>query len=123
PRRQWPTGLSVASGRIPPAEQAETGRALGRYTDLGWGDRLRALTGPQSGDGEVPEDVVAAVVSVLKDWAAGDDRWSARPVGIVSVGSGRHERLIRSLAGRIGAIGRLPVLGEMPVHPDPAGGG
>ncbi|NED58931.1 recombinase RecQ, partial [Micromonospora aurantiaca] len=42
PRRMWPTGVKDdlgVSGRIKPDLQAETGRALGRLTDIGWGNR------------------------------------------------------------------------------------
>jgi ATP-dependent DNA helicase RecQ len=115
PRRQWPTALTVASGKIPAGQLAETGRVIGRLSDLGWGERLRRLVAPESPDGAVPAEVVGAIVEVLKDWAAGDERWSARPVGIVSVGSVRHVALVRSLAARISEIGQLPVLGEIGV--------
>src|SRR5882757_9860678 len=47
PRKMWPTGLEAAGvplkGRIPAGEQTETGRALGRLSDIGWGNRLRPL--------------------------------------------------------------------------------
>jgi ATP-dependent DNA helicase RecQ len=107
PRRLWPTALGFASGKIPADEQSEPGRAIGRLTDLGWGDRLRRLL---QADGPVPPDVVSAVVDVLKDWAA---EWAARPVAVASIGSSRHPVLIRSLATRIGEIGRLPYVGEV----------
>ncbi len=115
PRRQWPTALTIASGKIPAGQLAETGRVIGRLSDLGWGDRLRRLVAVDANDGPVPPEVVTAIVEVLKDWATGDDQWSARPVGIVAVGSSRHPELVRSLAGRIGEIGRLPVLGQISV--------
>ncbi len=107
PRRMWPTGLTFASGKIAVGEQTEAGRAIGRLSDLGWGDRLRQLQGP---DVPAPTDVVAAVVEVLKDWAGS---WPARPAAIVSIGSVRHRTLVRSLATRVGEIGRLPYLGEI----------
>ena len=47
PRAQWPTGadrLGVdVKGKIAPADQIEPGRAVARLTDLGLGQRLRAL--------------------------------------------------------------------------------
>ena len=113
PRRQWPTALTIVSGKIPGTEVAETGRALGRFSDLGWGDRLRRLLAPDAPDAPVPAEIVTAMVEVLADWATGGDRWSARPIGVVSVGSSRHPILIRSLATRIGEIGRLPHIGEV----------
>jgi ATP-dependent DNA helicase RecQ len=49
PRAQWPTGadrLGVqVKGKIIAGEQVETGRAVTRLTDLGWGQRLRTLLG------------------------------------------------------------------------------
>src|SRR5919199_4357583 len=47
PKKLWPTGLEAVGvalkGRIAPAEQIRPGRAVGRLSDLGWGDRLRAV--------------------------------------------------------------------------------
>lgn len=123
PKKLWPTGLAAVDvphrGRIAPAEQALPGRAVGRLSDLGWGGRLRELVGPDTADVEAPDDVVAAVVEVLREWAHGTDPWPCRPVGVVAVGS-HHTRLVASLAGRIAAVGRMPLLGTVAVS---AGGG
>lgn len=123
PKKLWPTGLAAVDvplrGRIAPAEQALPGRAVGRLSDLGWGGRLRELVGPEAANVEAPDDVVAAVVEVLREWAHGTDPWPRRPVGVVAVGS-RHTRLVASLAGRIAAVGRMPLLGTVVVS---AGGG
>ncbi|WDZ87906.1 DEAD/DEAH box helicase [Micromonospora cathayae] len=117
PKKLWPTGLDAVGvplkGRIPPAEQALAGRAVGRLSDLGWGARLRTLLGPEAPDVPVPDDVAAAVVEVLKSWAHGDDPWPRRPVGLVAVGSRRRPRLVGSLAERIAGVGRLPLLGRL----------
>ncbi|WBB49000.1 DEAD/DEAH box helicase [Verrucosispora sp. WMMA2044] len=117
PKKLWPTGLESVGvplkGRIAPAEQALPGRAVGRLSDLGWGGRLRGLVGPGAPDGPVPDDVAAAVVEVLKAWAHGDDPWPDRPVGVVAVGSRTHPALVGSLAERIAAVGRLPLLGQV----------
>lgn len=123
PKKLWPTGLAAVDvplrGRIALPEQALPGRAVGRLTDLGWGGRLRELVGPDTADVEAPDDVAAAVVEVLREWAHGTDPWPRRPVGVVAVGS-RHTRLVASLAGRIAAVGRMPLLGTVAVA---AGGG
>ncbi|MEU7638201.1 RecQ family ATP-dependent DNA helicase [Streptomyces sp. NPDC039016] len=124
PRRMWPTGLPAVGvdlkGRIPAGELASTGRALGRLSDIGWGNRLRPMLAPQAPDGPVPDDVAAAVVTVLADWAKGPGGWAsgapdapARPVGVVSLGSHSRPQLIRSLAERIAAVGRMPFLGTV----------
>ncbi|GAA2448450.1 RecQ family ATP-dependent DNA helicase [Streptomyces macrosporus] len=124
PRRMWPTGLPAIGldlkGRIPPGEQAAPGRALGRLSDIGWGNRLRPLLEPRSADGPVPEDVAGAVVTVLADWAKGPGGWAsgqegapARPVGVVTIASRTRPRLIRSLGERIATVGRIPLLGTV----------
>jgi ATP-dependent DNA helicase RecQ len=117
PKKLWPTGLDTVGvplkGRIPASEQLEPGRAVGRLSDLGWGSRLRTLAGPEAADSAVPADVASAVVEVLKAWAHGDDRWAQRPAAVVAVGSRRRPELIRSVAERIAAVGRLPLLGTL----------
>ncbi|NKI42793.1 RecQ family ATP-dependent DNA helicase [Streptomyces physcomitrii] len=128
PRKMWPTGLAAAGlalkGRIPADEQGAPGRALGRLSDIGWGNRLRPMLGAQSADGPVPEEVARAVVSVLADWAKGSQGWAPgspgaqpRPVGVVAVPSGTRPRLISSLAERIAEVGRLPLLGSLAYAP------
>jgi ATP-dependent DNA helicase RecQ len=114
----WPTGLPAVgvplSGRIPPGEQPETGRAVGRLSDLGWGARLRAVFAPgPGGSTPVPEEVLAAVVEVLKAWAHGEDPWPARPVGVVTVASRRRPAVVTGVAARIAEVGRLPLLGAV----------
>jgi ATP-dependent DNA helicase RecQ len=124
PRKMWPTGLPAVGvnlkGRIPAGEQAAPGRALGRLSDIGWGNRLRPMLAPQAPDGPVPDDVAKAVVAVLADWAKGPDGWASgpadaqpRPVGVVTMASRSRPRLIGSLGARIAEIGRLPLLGSV----------
>ncbi|MFC4052276.1 RecQ family ATP-dependent DNA helicase [Actinomadura syzygii] len=116
PRRMWPTGvkddLGVA-GRIDPALQAEVGRALGRLTDIGWGNRLRALFAGD--DTDLPADMLNAVVQVLAAWD-----WPARPTGVVTIGSRSRPRLVSTFGHRIAEVGRLPYLGELTPVGDPA---
>jgi ATP-dependent DNA helicase RecQ len=124
PRRMWPTGMPALGielkGRIPAGEQCSTGRALGRLSDIGWGNRLRPLLAENAPDGPVPDDVLRAVVAVLADWARSPGGWapnvpdaSARPVGVVAVPSLTRPQLVGSLARGIADIGRLPYLGEL----------
>jgi ATP-dependent DNA helicase RecQ len=110
PRRMWPTGLVALgvelSGRIPAELQADSGRALGRLSDVAWGNRLRELfAGP---DREVPDDVLHAVVQVLAGWD-----WEARPTGVVAIPSRSRPLLVASLAARLAEVGRLPLLGTL----------
>jgi len=120
PRKLWPTGLPAVgvplTGKIPAGELAGPGRAVGRLSDLGWGNRLRTVL---SADGEAPADLVDAVVAVLKDWSGS---WPARPVAVVGIDSAGRPRLVRSLAERIATIGRLPLLGAVTLG-DRAGSG
>ncbi|MEU5715988.1 RecQ family ATP-dependent DNA helicase [Streptomyces sp. NPDC020403] len=124
PRRMWPTGMPALGidlkGRIPAKEQCSAGRALGRLSDIGWGNRLRPLLAETTPDGPVPDDVLRAAVSVLADWARSPGGWaadvpdvSARPVGVVAVPSLARPRLVGSLAQGIAAVGRLPFLGTL----------
>ncbi|MFD8386842.1 DEAD/DEAH box helicase [Streptomyces sp. NPDC059679] len=124
PRRMWPTGLPAVGvelkGRIPAGAQAAPGRALGRLSDIGWGNRLRPLLAPHNPDEPVPDDVANAVVTVLADWAKGPGGWAsgapdapARPVGVVTVASHTRPRLIQTLGERIASVGRMPLLGSV----------
>jgi ATP-dependent DNA helicase RecQ len=112
PRKLWPSGgasLGVRlSGKIPPADAAAIGRALGRLSDLGWGGRLRELLRPGAPDGELPADVFAAIVKVLAGWD-----WAERPGGVVSMGSRTRPRLVGSFAQRLAEVGRLRFVGEL----------
>ena len=125
PRRMWPPGMNRlgvdVAGKIPAERSADTGRALGRLTGLGWGPRLRALLepgadGPGPGNSEpdlasddsVPPDIIAALVQVLAAWD-----WEQRPAGVVTLPSHSRPQLIASLGERIAEIGRLPMLGSL----------
>jgi ATP-dependent DNA helicase RecQ len=112
PRKQWPTGLAALgvelSGRLPAAELAEPGRAVGRLTDVGWGGRLRSSLAPGVPDSPAPDDLLDACVAVLAGWD-----WPARPVGVVTLASRSRPQLVASLGKRIAALGRLPLLGAV----------
>ncbi|MEU1390388.1 MULTISPECIES: RecQ family ATP-dependent DNA helicase [unclassified Nonomuraea] len=105
-RRQWPTGLADLSGRIKPELGAEPGRALGRLTDIGWGNRLRELLA--GADGPMADDMFKAVVQVLSAWG-----WRERPVAVVNVPSATRPQLVRGFAERLAQVGRLTYLGEL----------
>ncbi|WP_367123930.1 RecQ family ATP-dependent DNA helicase [Streptomyces phytohabitans] len=124
PRRMWPTGMAALGvdlkGRIPAGEQSTTGRALGRLSDIGWGNRLRPLLAENAPDGPVPDEVLRASVAVLADWARSPGGWAsdgpdamARPVGVVAVPSLSRPQLVDSLARGIADVGRLPFLGTL----------
>ncbi len=124
PRKMWPTGLPAIGvnlkGRIPSGEQATPGRALGRLSDIGWGNRLRPMLAPHAPDAPAPDDVMKAVVTVLADWAKAPEGWASgkpdappRPIGVVTMPSRTRPQLVRSLGNRISEVGRLPLLGSL----------
>jgi ATP-dependent DNA helicase RecQ len=112
PRKMWPTGMKDlgidASGKIPAARLAEPGRALGRFTDAGWGGTLRALLAEGAADGPVGQQLTDALVKVLAAWD-----WSRRPTSVVTLPSRARPELVSSLGQRIAAIGRLNYLGAL----------
>ncbi|ANY05456.1 RecQ family ATP-dependent DNA helicase [Pseudonocardia sp. HH130630-07] len=118
PRKMWPSGMAdlgvPLSGRIAAGEQAASGRAIGRLSDIGWGTRLRELL--TGGDDPVPADVLDALVRVLAGW-----EWAQRPVGVVGIGSRTRPHQLDHLARRIAEIGRLPLLGTLPPAGDRPG--
>ncbi|MCW2876326.1 MAG: recombinase RecQ [Sphaerisporangium sp.] len=118
PRRQWPTGLKEIglSGRIRSDVAAEPGRALGRLTDIGWGNALRRLLAEGASDGPVPDEVFDAVVKVLSSW-----QWEERPISVVTVPSVTRPALVTSLGERLAAVGRLSYLGSLTYRQGPPG--
>lgn len=109
PRLMWPTGMTRLGvrlkQRVSAGEACEEGRAVGRLSDLGWGQRLRVLL---RDDQEAPPDVLQACVQVLAQWD-----WAERPCAVVAMPSRRRPHLVGSLARRIADIGRLPFLGAL----------
>ena len=112
PRKLWPTGadrLGVSvRGKIAPAEQLQSGRALARLTDLGWGNRLREVLSPQAPDAPCPPELLAACIRVLADWD-----WAERPAAVVAMPSRRRPVFVESLARGLAEVGRLPFLGSL----------
>jgi ATP-dependent DNA helicase RecQ len=110
-KRMWPTGLQAIGidlkGKIPVELSAESGRALARLSDIGWGGPLRELLS-DGRDRDVPEDVFKAVVQVLASWD-----WAERPTAVVSMGSLSRPRLVDGLAERIARLGRMEYLGAL----------
>ncbi|MHB1599523.1 MAG: recombinase RecQ, partial [Acidimicrobiales bacterium] len=113
-RRQWPAGLDrfaiAVRGTIAADEQHEVGRAIARFSDLGYGPRVRRAVAPEVTDGPVPDVLVKASLKVLRAWR---DEWPVRPCGIVTVGSVARPELVESFAARIAAAGKLDVLGTV----------
>ena len=121
PRKLWPSGLGglgiELSGRIGPSSQADPGRVIARFTDLGRGQQLRTLLSDRTDDGPLPAELEPVVVEVLKNWD-----WAERPSVVVRAGSHRRPQLLADLAARIARIGRLTDLGELPHRRESARG-
>jgi ATP-dependent DNA helicase RecQ len=122
PRKMWPSALVNLGidlkGKI--GEGASSGRAVGRLTDLGHGQMLRALFRPDAEDGPVPRPLVDAVLEVLGDW---HPDWPARPTGVAYVESARRPQLTRDLADGLARYLHLPLVARWEiVDPDVAPG-
>ncbi|MEV2276630.1 RecQ family ATP-dependent DNA helicase [Nocardiopsis sp. NPDC049922] len=112
PRRQWPTGMDALgvrlSGRIAEGSRAGEGRALARFTDVGWGTELRRILAEDAADELVSDRVLQGVVRVLAAWG-----WRTRPVGVVVMPSRTRPTMIADLARRLCDLGRLAPVGAL----------
>ncbi|SDP16561.1 ATP-dependent DNA helicase RecQ [Pedococcus dokdonensis] len=118
-RSQWPSGMDrlgvPVRGRIGADEAMETGRAVARLTDLGWGQQLRSIL--RAPDAPVPPELLRACVPILRDWG-----WADRPVAVATVPSRTHPQLVESLGRGIAEMGRMQWLGALdPVEGGPVG--
>ncbi len=109
-RAQWPTGSTHAKGKIGEDDRVETGRAVARLTDLGWGGTLREVFAAGAPDAPITDALLGACVRVLKDWG-----WDERPVAVVSIPSRSKPLLVDSFARGIARIGQLQDLGNVSV--------
>ena len=107
PRKRWPSGL--AGGRKGVIVGATDGRALTYADTPGWPGAVAAIA---ASDAPLPDDVVDGVVALLARWR---HSWSSRPVAVVPMPSRRHPRLVRDLAERIAAIGKLAFVDALTV--------
>ena len=116
-RSQWPSGMSrlgvPVSGRLAAGDRVETGRAVARLTDLGWGQRLRTLLASSAPDAPADDRLLKACVEVLADWP-----WEQRPAAVVAVPSLRRPLLVESVARHLATLGRLPFLGSLELTTD-----
>ena len=121
PRRMWPSGMKDlgvgAAGKISASDAAETGRSVGRLTDLGWGAALRTVLTGDAPDEPVSDELFGAVVQVLAGWD-----WAQRPAAVVTMPSRTRPTMIGSLGQRIAGTGKLEYLGSLGYAGDaPAG--
>jgi len=95
PRRQWPAGLDLPRGRIPPEQRLRSGRALSVYGDGGWGDLVRQAKYQHH---HYPDELVEAMVCMLQRWAP-----DPAPTWVTCVPSTTTPELVPDLARRIAA--------------------
>jgi ATP-dependent DNA helicase RecQ len=117
----WPAGMAALgiglSGRIPADEQAASGRAVARVTDLGWGEQVRELFRDQTADGEVPVPLRHAIADVVRAWEL-----DSAPEVVVAMGSRTRPLLVGHLADGMCRFLGLPmaatftVTGDAPPH-------
>ena len=101
PRKQWARGLTAPKGNIKPAERAEEGRALSRVADAGWWPAVdEALR-----TGVVNDDLVTGIAATLKRWP-----WATRPTWVTWVPSRTNGEVLRVVADRLAALGKLEVV-------------
>jgi ATP-dependent DNA helicase RecQ len=114
PRQQWPSGMKQlgvdVAGKIAQDERPEQGRAIARFTDLGYGRLLRQLVSADTEDQQISVELVDAAVRVLSAWKG---EWLQRPEIVVSIGSKSHPRLVESFAEAIASAGRRPYVGAV----------
>ena len=96
----WPSGFPGRKGKI--RFLAPRAR-LGLRRRSGVGDELAALG---QRDGPAPPSIMDGLVDVLRHWSR---NWE-RPVAVVGMPSRRCPTLVHSVAERIAAVGRLPLV-------------
>src|SRR5579859_4727563 len=98
PRKQWPGGSGLPSGRISENERLLPGRALSAYNDGGWGSVVKDA---KYGGGTFPDDLLVAVVDLLHRWQP-----DPVPAWVACVPSASRPELLpafaRQLAKRVG---------------------
>jgi len=105
PRKQWAARLGDRKGRI---HFLSPGRALAFADDPAWADTLGRLW---IRDEPVEQEILDAVVQVLKRWSSS---WE-RPTAVVPMPSRRFPTMIESVARHVAEVGRLPYVEALTV--------
>jgi ATP-dependent DNA helicase RecQ len=112
PRKQWARGLESPRGNIKADRRAVEGRALCRVADSGWWPAVETTLE----SGIVTDELVTGIAATLKRWP-----WEARPVAVTWIPSRANDGVLAELADRLGALGRLEVLGPLTFTREHAG--
>jgi ATP-dependent DNA helicase RecQ len=103
PRKKWPDGgmpQYQLKGRIPPALQAQPGKALCVWGDAGWGGLVRQ---GKYRDRHFADELVAACDSLVRQWNP-----QPAPTWVACVPSLRHPDLVPDFARQLAAALSLP---------------
>ncbi|MFV1990488.1 MAG: ATP-dependent DNA helicase RecQ, partial [Acidimicrobiales bacterium] len=104
PRRQWPSRLDEPKGRIAPRHQAQTGRALCRRGEDGWGPVVQSFLADHSSGDEVPSELLGAILELLDRWS-----WLSRPTWVCPMPSRRHSAAITTVCDAIASALEIDV--------------
>ncbi len=103
PRKQWPPdGLPSygVNGRIAPEHRCNSGKALCRYGDAGWGARVNTCRYSQ---GYFDDELVDACVRLVRKWAP-----DPAPRWVTCVPSLRHQDIVPGFAERLAKRLNIP---------------
>jgi ATP-dependent DNA helicase RecQ len=103
PRMRWPAGGMPQyglKGKIPPALQAQAGKALCVWGDAGWGSLVRQ---GKYRDRRFADELVAACIGLVGEWNP-----QPAPTWVTCVPSLRHPDLVPDFSRRLAAALGLP---------------
>ncbi len=103
PRKKWPDGgmpQYQLKGKIPPALQAQPGKALCIWEDAGWGGLVRQ---GKYRDRRFSDELVEACARLMREWNP-----QPAPAWVTSIPSLRHPDLVPNFAWRLAAALNLP---------------
>jgi len=103
PRKQWPAGGMPhyqLKGKIPPALQAQPGKALCVWGDAGWGGLVRE---GKYRDRHFVDELVEACLRLVREWNP-----QPAPAWVACIPSLRHPDLVPDFARRLAVTLNLP---------------
>jgi ATP-dependent DNA helicase RecQ len=103
PRKRWPDGGMPSyglKGKIPPALQAQPGKALCVWGDAGWGSLVRQ---GKYRDRRFADELVEACARLVREWDP-----QPAPAWVACIPSLRHPALVPDFARRLAAALDLP---------------
>jgi ATP-dependent DNA helicase RecQ len=100
PRKLWPGGAGLPSGKISEDERLCPGRALSAYNDGGWGSVVKEA---KYGSSAFPDELVEEVVDLLRRWQP-----DPAPEWLTCVPSASRPELVPAFARRLAERSGLP---------------